>query len=134
MDQSDKFWGLAARRTHIRTTTLTHFWREKPTKEQLMEMEHKFTSRRSGQAPRRREFVNCSSGWYYERWKNWSLKHEVCDYAGHRTITSRRRLDEAVQGGLDKGWRCQGGVAIVDMGDVVNGKRLGYVQAMVKED
>jgi hypothetical protein len=41
---------------------------------------------------------------------------------------------EAVQGGLDKGWRCQGGVAIVDQGTIAGRRILGYVQAMVKED
>jgi hypothetical protein len=41
---------------------------------------------------------------------------------------------KAVQDGLDKGWRCQGGVAVIDQGIIAGKRVLGYAQAMVKED
>jgi hypothetical protein len=55
-------------------------------------------------------------------------------YAILQATGEPHHLETKVDEFMKAGWRCQGGVAIVDMGNVVNVKRLGYVQAMVKED
>jgi hypothetical protein len=62
MDQSDKFWGLRLEVPYS-DYTLTHFWREKPTKEQLMKLDHKFTSRQADKLLAGGTVT--ASGWYY---------------------------------------------------------------------